>query len=322
MALLVGWACDNARVSGWGNLSGIAYQQAHAVLACLEMLDAEDGRVVSVSVESAQDVFDLELCDSAGDIIASRQIKNRALDRTWTPSDIYPLIRRWAMSEHPAGARFELRLGGRAGPSAETLIDAIRAAERGDLSRLAEQSEGNLTATEVEAARFVDVIIDPTPTGALLTAGKQQALSFLPDARTGSDAVVEADATMGRLYRLVMQRAASAVESQRVVTRSDVLEMFGLTENDLGGCWDEASNFKLPRVGPACTSLNRRSTLPQAPGNAYPTSHRPRRKRSPRAFETPKTHDHVLLSGQSGSGKSTAAMTLRILAHTLVVPPS
>jgi hypothetical protein len=212
VALLVGWACDNARVSGWGNLSGIAYQQAHAVLACLEMLDAEDGRVVSVSVESAQDVFDLELCDSAGDIIASRQIKNRARDRTWTPSDIYPLIRRWAMSEHPAGARFELRLGGRAGPSAETLIDAIRAAERGDLSRLAEQSEGNLTATEVEAARFVDVIIDPTPTGALLTAGKQQALSFLPDARTGSDAVVEADATMGRLYRLVMQRAASAVE--------------------------------------------------------------------------------------------------------------
>src|SRR6185437_16082061 len=76
----VGCACDNARVSGWGNLSGIAYQQAHAVLACLEMLDAEDGRVVSVKVESAQDVFDLELCDSAGDSIASRQIKNRDLD--------------------------------------------------------------------------------------------------------------------------------------------------------------------------------------------------------------------------------------------------
>ena len=154
------------------------------------------------------------------------------------------------MSEHPAGARFELRLGGRAGPSAETLIDAIRAAERGDLSRLAEQSEGNLTAAEVEAARFVDVIIDPTPTGALLTAGKQQALSFLPDARTGSDAVVEADATMGRLYRLVMQRAASAVESERVVTRSDVLEMFGLTENDLGGRWDEpATSSYLESVG-------------------------------------------------------------------------
>jgi hypothetical protein len=120
LALFVGCACDNAGVSGWGNLSGIAYQQAHAVLACLEMLDAEDGRVVSVKVESAQDVFDLELCDSAGGIVASRQIKNRVLDRTWTPSDVFPLIRRWATSEHPAGARFELRLGGRAGPSTET----------------------------------------------------------------------------------------------------------------------------------------------------------------------------------------------------------
>lgn len=135
------------------------------MVACLEMLDAEGDRVAWVKVESGQDVFDLELCDLSGDIIASRQIKNRALDRTWTPSDIYPLIRRWATSEHPAGARFELRLGGRAGPSAETLIDAIRAAERGDLSRLAEQSEGNLAAAEVEAARFVDVIpFQPGPT--------------------------------------------------------------------------------------------------------------------------------------------------------------
>lgn len=314
LALFVGCACDNARVSGWGNLSGIAYQQAHAVLACLEMLDAEDGRVVSVKVESGQDVFDLELCDSSGDIIASRQIKNRALDRTWTPSDIYPLIRRWATSEHPAGARFELRLGGRAGPSVETLIDAIRAAERGDLPRLAEQSEGNLTAAEVEAARFVDVIIDPTPTGALLTAGTQQALSFLPDARTGSDAVAEADATMGRLYRLAMQRAASAVESERVVTRSDVLEMFGLTENDLGARWDEPATANyLESVGSHVTEPTVDVDLRRQPTPIERATGLDERE-PPELSKLLETRDHVLLSGQSGSGKSTAAITLRTLA--------
>jgi hypothetical protein len=301
-------------VSGWGNISGIAYQQAHAVLACLEMLDAEDGRVVSVLVESGQDVFDLELCDAAGDIVASRQIKSRALDRTWTPSDIYPLIGRWEASDHPAGAHFELRLGGRAGPSAETLIDAIRAAGSGDPSRLAAHSASNLTAAEVEAARFVDVIIDPTPTAALLTAGTQQALSFLPGARTGRDAVAEADAVMGRLYRLVMQRAASPVESERVVTRSDVLEIFGLDESDLGGRWNESAtaNYLRSIVGrvtePTVGIDLRRQLTPieRATGSDA--------REAPELSELLETRSHVLLSGQSGSGKSTAAITLRTSA--------
>ena len=307
-------ACDNAEVSGWGNIAGIAYQQAHAVLACLEMLESEDGRVVSVKVESGQDVFDLELCDSSGDIVASRQIKNRSLDRTWTPSDVYPLVRRWATSAHPAAARFELRLGGRAGPAVEKLIEAIRASERGDPSQLLEQSDGSLDVAAVNAARFVDVIIDPTPTVALLTAGTQQALSFLPGVRTGSDAIAEADAAMGRLYRLVMQRAAAPAESDRVVTRSDVLEMLGLTETDLGGRWDDSAKANYVEsvaghVTEATVDIDlRRQLTPieRAVGLGE--------REAPALSELLETRDHVLLSGQSGSGKSTAAKTLRTLA--------
>lgn len=303
-------------MSGWGNIAGIAYQQAHAVLACLEMLETGDGQVVSVTVESGQDVFDLELCDSSGDIVASRQIKNRNLDRTWTPSDIYPLVRRWTTSAHPAAARFELRLGGRAGPAVEKLIEAIRAFQRGDPSQLLEQSEGSLDAADVEAARFVDVIIDPTPTVALLTAGTQQALSFLPDARTGSDAIAEAEAAMARLYGLVMQRAAAPVENERVVTRSDVLEMLRVTEADLGGRWDEAARANYvdtvrghvtePTVD---IDLRRQLTpIERAVGLGE--------REAPALSELLEARDHVLLSGQSGSGKSTAAKTLRTLdAH-------
>ena len=214
----------------------------------------------------------------------------------------------------PCWRTLELRLGGRAGPSAETLIDAIRAAERGDLSRLAEQSEGNLTAAEVDAARFVDVMIDPTPTGALLTAGTQQALSFLPDARTGIDAVAEADAIMGRLYRLVMQRAGSAVEIERVVTRSDVLEMFGLNENDLGGCWDhQATANYLESVGSHATEPTVGIDLRRQPTPIERATGVDERE-GPGLSKLLETHDHVLLSGQSGSGKSTAAITLRALA--------
>jgi hypothetical protein len=304
-------------MSGWGNISGIAYQQAHAVLACLEMLDAKDRQVVSISVESAQDVFDLDLCDSAGIVVASRQIKTRGLDRTWTPSDVFPLIRRWATSTHPAEARFELRLGGRAGPSVELLIDAIRTAQRGDVSRLEEQSEGHLTAAEIEAARSIDVMIDPTPTSALLTAGALQALSVLPDPRTGSDAVAVADATMGRLYRLVMERAGSGTDSERVVTLADVLEIFGLDENDLGGRWDNstASNYirsvVLRATEPTVDVDLRRQATPieRATGGAE--------SEAPGLSALIDSHGHALLAGQSGSGKSTAAMTLRShAAHT------
>ena len=153
---------------------------------------------------------------------------------------------------------------------------------------------------------------------------RQAAGAFVPSGRaTGSDAVVEADATMGRLYRLVIQRAASAVESQRVVTRSDVLEMFGLTENDLGGRWDEPE-LQTTSSRSARTSLNRRSTLTS--GARQRLSNEPSastKREAPGLSKLLETHDHVLLSGQSGgSGKSTAAMTLRILAAHAGVPLS
>jgi energy-coupling factor transporter ATP-binding protein EcfA2 len=301
-------------VSGWGNIAGIAYQQAHAVLACLEMLDAVNGQVISVKVESGQDVFDLELYGSSGELVASRQIKTRALDRTWAQSDIYPLVRRWDESEHPDGARFELRLGGRPGPSAEALVGALRAAEKGDISRLTEQAGDNLNAAQIEAARFVDVIIDPTPTAALLTAGTQQALAFLPGVHTGSDAIAEADSTMGRLYRLVMQRAACSDESDRVVTRTDVLELFGLTEKDLGGRWDEvAAADYLQTVGAqvAPTTVDIDLRRQQTPIERATSTDGGEVAELANFLES---DSHVLLAGQSGSGKSTAALTLRALA--------
>lgn len=152
-------------------------------MACLEMLGGADSPVVSVNVESRQDVFDLELHDAHGDTVASRQIKNRALERAWNPSDILPLIRRWATSTHLPDTRFELRLGGRAGPAAQQLVDAIRSAAEGDPSRLVEQSGSNLNAAELEAARFVDVIIDPTSNCCAANRGHATG-TFFSSART------------------------------------------------------------------------------------------------------------------------------------------
>jgi hypothetical protein len=124
--------CKDIAVSGWGNQAGIAYQQAHAVLTCLGMLDGESPDVTSISVESKEDAFDLELRNASGSLIKSRQIKTRQLDRTWAPSDVYPLLRRWATLMRPPSATFELVLGGRVGPTGERLIGAVHAAGEGE----------------------------------------------------------------------------------------------------------------------------------------------------------------------------------------------
>jgi hypothetical protein len=301
-------------VSGWGNQSGIAYQQAHAVLACLQMLDGENAEIALIGVESGQDIFDLELCNSDGNLVASRQIKNRALDRTWTPSDIYPLIRRWATSDHPEGARFELRLGGRLGPTGETLTQAIWTASRGDRTQLVDVAGGQLTEAEIDAAASVYVIVDPTPTSSLLTAGTQQALSFLPDPRTGADALDEADAILGRLYRLVMDRAGSRRADERIVTRAEVLDLFGLDQEHVLARWDQAM------VANYVEAVLSRTTDPTVDVDL-------RRQRTPAERATGQSEEempglsalleldvHILMVGQSGSGKSTAATTLRAIA--------
>jgi hypothetical protein len=298
-------------MSGWGNQAGIAYQQAHAVLTCLGMLDGENPDVASISVESAEDVFDLELLNASGSLVKSRQIKTRQLDRTWAPSDVYPLLRRWAALVRPSSATFELVLGGRVGPTGERLIGAVHAAGEGDQSPLADIADGQLTASEIEAAARVRITVDPTPTNSLLTAGVQQALAFLADPRTGRDALDEADALMGRLYMLVMQRAGSGNEAERVVTRGEVMALFGLEEETLRGRWDPSAaadyiRAVLSRTPPSTVEvdLRRQSTpIERATGRAE--------EQSVTLTELLDAAPLALLAGQSGSGKSTAADTLR-----------
>jgi hypothetical protein len=309
--ILQRYICKDIGVSGWGNQAGIAYQQAHAVLTCLGMLDEEHPDVTSIGVESKEDVFDLELRDASGSLIKSRQIKTRQLDRTWAPSDVYPLLRRWATLVRPPSATFELVLGGRVGPTGERLIDAVHAAGEGNPSQLADIADSQLSASEIEAAARVRITVDPTPTNSLLTAGTQQALAFLADPRTGRDALDQADALMGRLYMLVTQRAGSRNEAERIVTRSEMMALFGLAEETLRGRWDPPAiadyiNSVLSRTPQSTVEvdLRRQSTpIERATGRAE--------AQSVTLTELLDNPTHTLLAGQSGSGKSTAADTLR-----------
>lgn len=306
--------CDTASVSGWANQAGILYQQARAVLACLSMLDGERPDVFAVHVESRHDLFDLELIDSDSKVSAALQIKNRQLDDVWTPSDIYPLLKEWArIREQPPGG-LELLLGGRLGPTGVRLQTALRSAADGDLTDLRELAGDRLDATECESAAAVRLVVDPTQTASLITAGTQQGMSLLPDPRTGPDAQAEANAVLGQLNLLIQTRAGLKDASQRIVTRQEVAQLFGVEGQGFGELWEVSlRNEYTERV----RSFGRPRTVAEdLRSQVSPIQRAAGRTDAERVSLTEllTRREHMLLSGQSGSGKSTAAARLRFEA--------
>lgn len=306
--------CDTASVSGWANQAGIHYQQARAVLACLSMLDGGRPDVFAVHVESRHDLFDLELIDSDSKVLAALQIKNRQLDDVWTPSDIFPLLKEWArIGEQPPGG-LELLLGGRLGPTGVRLQAALRSAADGDLTDLRELAGDRLDATQVEAAATVRLVVDPTQTASLITAGTQQATSLLSDPRTGPDAQAEANAILGQLNLLIQTRAGLKDASNRMVMRQEVAELFGIGEQGLVEIWDASlRNEYRERV----RSLGRPRTVAEdLRSQISPIERAAGRTDAQKVVltELRTRSEHMLLSGQSGTGKSTAAARLRFEA--------
>jgi hypothetical protein len=308
--------CDTASMSGWANQAGILYQQARAVLMCLSMLDGERPDVFAVHVESRHDLFDLELIDSGSKVIAALQIKNRQLDDVWTPSAIYPLLKEWARSgEQPPGG-LELLLGGRLGPTGVKLQAALRSAADGDTTDLRELAGDRLDATECESAATVRLVVDPTQTASLITAGTQQGMSLLPDPRTGPDAQAEANAILGQLNLLIQARAGLKDASQRIVTRQEVAELFGFSEQGSAEIWETSlQNEYTERV----RRLGRPKTVAEDLRSQISPIQRAAGRTDAQKVELTDLlarSEHMLISGQSGTGKSTAAARLRYEAST------
>ena len=311
MTLPVSANCQNDRVSGWGNQSGIAYQQAHAVLICLGLLDGSFPAAAAVGVESKVDAFDLELLDGRGATLKALQIKNRQLDETWAPNDIYPLIKEWSsLPTHPPQG-LELRLGGRLGPKGAELQLALRKAADGDPSQLSSFAASVLSTTELTAASAVHLVVDPTPTASLLTAGSQQAMSLLRVPRAGPDARAEADSVLGALYLLVTDRASRREAAERVVTQAEVARLFDLDVVELRQQWDAtarrvyqqaALRFGIPKT--VTEDFRRQPTPIERAAAVQDDDSKP-------LIDLLDESSHALISGQSGSGKTTAAIKLR-----------
>ena len=300
-------------MSGWGNLSGVAYQQAHAVLTCLTLLEHESA--VSVQVESAEDAYDLELRRSNGEVLLAKQIKNRQLNETWAQGDIYPLLRRWAGLERSADTRFELVLGGRLGPTGTKLMKAVQSASDGDTSPLENLARSELDLPEVEACRDVQITIDATPAEGLISAAIRQAMSLIQNPRTGKDAESEAKTIVHQLYQLAVSRASAPEEHLRVITRDEVSVLFGFEPDYFHG-WTWGPQLRQRYVSAVLSMPHTRSAEESLVRLASPIQRSTGSAREEYISLTDLLEDEhcILLAGQSGSGKSTAARTLRNVA--------
>src|SRR6266545_969199 len=144
--------CDYACVgcmAGVDAVRGIAYQQAHAVLAALDVLD--DTNLAAIRVEGVHDVVDIELFTLVMSVHHAKQVKTRIEPYTWGEAELLAVLRRWASLPGADHATFELLTNGRLGPSGEKVQAALRSVR--DFARKEWPLRGSTTSRSAIADR-------------------------------------------------------------------------------------------------------------------------------------------------------------------------
>ena len=116
-------------MSGAYTVKGIGVQQAHAILAALDVLD--DADLGSVRVEGTDDVVDIEVIGADGKLRTGKQVKTRSTEYTWGKAALLEILLRWAELPGAATASFEFITDGRLGPTGQEVADALEEAGKG-----------------------------------------------------------------------------------------------------------------------------------------------------------------------------------------------
>lgn len=207
-------------MAGVDTVRGIWYQQAHAVLAALDVLD--DINLVALRVEGVRDVVDIELFTMAMSVHHAKQVKTRIEPYTWGEAELVAVLRRWANLPEADHATFEFLTNGRLGRSGEKVQAALEAAALGRPQALADILDEDIPGTACAALEHARVRVDPAGVGVLLLRAERQVAAMLPQARTAADAREQARHAVDRLFRLLFDRAANPEPEARIVTREEI----------------------------------------------------------------------------------------------------
>ena len=213
-------------MAGTDTVRGIAYQQAQAVLAAIDLLD--DGELAAIRVEGIDDVVDIEFLSDAGLVQAGKQVKIRASAYTWGKEDLLKVLKRWATVPKTAGATFEFLTDGRLGPTGEDVQRALEQAAAGFPSDLALLLGVPAESEVCQAVVGASIRLDPTSASALLGRAEGQVAARLPAARTQSETEEEAARAVTALHRLLFDRASEPDPQARIISRQEIAECLGL----------------------------------------------------------------------------------------------
>ncbi|WP_144312025.1 NACHT domain-containing protein [Actinopolyspora erythraea] len=307
---------------------GIGYQHAHAVLTALDVLGDEN--LGAIRVEGVKDVMDIEVHSTNETVVLAKQVKVRSEGSLWSKKALLDVMRKWAGLDIAAGSSFEFVTDGDLGPSGKEVRTALEAAAKGDRGQLAtllNEDESSLTCAILSRAR---VRQEATGVETVLLEAEREVRALLPGARAQADLEEQARQAVDRLYKLLSIRAGKSDDDERIVTRTEIAEVLGgltyLAEPDR---WP--GTLRDTYLGMATDSTVRTSICPylvplqSGTGAILETD----TKRS-------ETHDDsvalsqvltsigpVVLSGRTGSGKTTATQLLRreaaLLGKTVLV---
>lgn len=275
---------------------GIAYQNAQAVLAALSVL--QDDALGGVRIEGTDDILDIEVHRSTGELAAGMQIKTRVPSNPWGKAPIVSALNRW-LDLNVDDAKFEFVTDGVLGPSATSLSDALDCARDGDFGPLAVFLGTDAADSRLPRLAQARVRQDVTGAEAVLAIAEREVSTLLAGGRTEHDLHAAAKSAVDALLRELASRAGSSDEAERFLTAEHISEI-------LGGIRGIPTSDRWPAVGAeyraaatARTSHLVEPTLHEDPAPAHPPEFA--------VEELLNNETAVLVSGRTGCGKSSAA---------------
>lgn len=299
-------------VGGTDAIRGIAYQQAQAVLAALDVLDDLD--LGAMRVEGVDDVVDIELFTTAGTVHSAKQVKIRNEKYTWGEAEIVAVLLRWAHLPDASHASFEFLTDGRLGPTGEKVRTALEDAAQGRAQALADLLNEDAAGEVCTALANARVRIDSVGVGALLLRAERQVAAMLPKVRTAEDAREESERAVGALFRLLFDLGGNPNPADRLVTRDQIAATLGVPA-------DQPSSHRWPGVVRA-RYLNAAGAVQldgvvaprvDTQGQLRPTIRHLEAEQGAEPVDASALllgRGPVTLGGRTGTGKSTTARTL------------
>ena len=212
-------------MGGIDTVRGIGYQQAHAVLEALQILDSTESE--ALRVEGVDDVLDIEIHGPNGRIIAGKQIKTRTSGRSWSQKELVDILSRWAALGLPKESSFEFVTDGELGPGAERLNSALGAAREGNPGPLALFLDVESDDPICDALSNCSIRQEPSGVEAVLQKAEQVVRSMLPADRSTTDLRIDARRIVNDLFVFLTERGSRKDASDRLVVRDQIADLLG-----------------------------------------------------------------------------------------------